>query len=91
MIDLIFYIAESTVFSIVFYLLYISLLSKETFFQLNRAVLLAIPVLSLLSPMLRIEFIDLPDAAVDRPLEQLSSFSKSYYDAMASWEFEVRG
>ena len=91
MSDLIFYIVESTGLSIVFYLLYISVLSKETFFQLNRVVLLAIPVLSLLFPMLRIEFIDLTDAAVDRPLERLSSFSKSYYDAMASWEFEVRG
>ena len=91
MSDLIFYIGESTVLSVVFYLLYISVLSKETFFQLNRVVLLAIPILSLFFPMLRIEFIDLTDAGVDQPLEQLSSFSKSYYDAMASWEFEVRG
>ena len=91
MSDLIFYIAESTVLSIVFYVLYVSVLSKETFFQLNRAVLLAIPILSLFFPMLRIEFVDLTGPAVDQPLDQLSSFSKSYYDAMASWEFEVRG
>jgi len=91
MSDLIFYIAESTVLSIVFYALYVSVLSKETFFQLNRAVLLAIPILSLFFPMLRIEFVDLTGLAVDQPLDHLSSFSKSYYDAMASWEFEVRG
>jgi hypothetical protein len=90
MSDIIFYIAESTLLSVIFYLLYISVLSKETFFQLNRVVLLAIPILSLFFPMIRIEFVDLTDAAVDQPLEQLSSFSKSYYDAMASWEFEVR-
>ena len=91
MSDLIFYIAESTVLSIVFYVLYVSVLSKETFFQLNRAVLLAIPILSLFFPMLRIEFVDLTGPVVDQPLDQLSTFSKSYYDAMASWEFEVRG
>ncbi len=91
MSDLIFYIAESTVLSVVFYLLYVSVLSKETFFQLNRAVLLAIPILSLFFPMLRIEFVDLTGPVVDQPLDQLSTFSKSYYDAMASWEFEVRG
>src|SRR5688572_5830881 len=91
MSDLIFYLAESTLLSIVFYLLYTFVLSKETFFQLNRAVLLAIPVLSLLFPIFRFEFSDLADTTVDRPLEHLSSLSKSYYDAMASWEFEVRG
>ena len=84
MSDIIFYIAESTVLSVIFYLLYISVLSKETFFQLNRVVLLAIPILSLFFPMISIEFVDLTDAAVDQPLEQLSSFSKSYYDAMAA-------
>lgn len=89
MSELILYVAESSVLLAIFYLLYVFLLSNETFFRLNRMVLLFIPLLSLAIPLLRIDFYDAPAISVDQPLERIGSLSRSYYDAMASWEFEV--
>ena len=87
--DLIVYIIESSVLLIVFYLVYQCMLSRETFFSFNRFILLLIPVLALVLPLIYFEFRDLSDTTVDQQLGQFSNLSKSYYDAMASWEFEI--
>jgi beta-lactamase regulating signal transducer with metallopeptidase domain len=87
--DLIVYIIESSVLLIMFYLLYKCMLSRETFFHFNRFILLLIPMLALLFPLIDIEFRELSDTTVDQQLGQFSNLSKSYYDAMASWEFEI--
>jgi hypothetical protein len=89
MSELTLYVAEASVLLAVFYLVYLSMLSKETFFHLNRIVLLIIPLLSLAIPLLRVDFSDVPAIPVDQPLASISTLSRSYYDAMASWEFEV--
>ena len=89
MSNLILYLLEASLLLSVFYALYALILSKETFFQLNRIVLLAIPLLSLALPLIVLEYHTLPPTLVDQPIKQFSILSTSYHDAMASWEFEV--
>ena len=83
------YLLETSLLLSVFYALYALILSKETFFQLNRIVLLAIPLLSLALPLIILEYHALPPTLVDQPIKQFSILSTSYHDAMASWELEV--
>lgn len=48
------YLLEILIFQLAFLLIYEIWLQKETFFNLNRAYLLATPLLSLLIPFIRI-------------------------------------
>jgi hypothetical protein len=89
MSDLILYLLEASLLLGLFYALYALLLSKETFFQLNRIVLLAIPALSVTLPLIVLQFNTLPTAVLDQPIKEISKLSVSYHDVMASWEFEV--
>jgi hypothetical protein len=51
------YLLESSFCLLFFYILYHFLLRKETFFQLNRAYLLATPIISLLIPLVQIPLV----------------------------------
>ncbi len=88
MARLILYLLESSAMLSLFYLLYMLMLRKETFFNLNRFFLLGIVVVSLLFPLVSFEFSPVKVAAVERPLQEISKFRLSYYEAMASWEFD---
>lgn len=85
---LLLYVIESTLLLMVFYLLYVLLLSKVTYFGLNRAVLLAIPLLALLLPLPRVDVRDVSSVPVEHPLTGLSALSRAYNDAMVAWQFE---
>jgi hypothetical protein len=90
MTTLLLYVIESTLLLTIFYTVYSVLLSREGYFQLNRIVLLMIPLVALALPLLRLP----PESAgqtIAPPLEQISTFSKSYYDAMQAWEQDTRG
>ena len=89
MSDLIIYLLEASLLLGIFYVLYALMLSKETFFHLNRVVLLAIPLLSLALPLIVLQFNTLPTAVLDQPIKEISKLSTSYHDVMASWEIEV--
>jgi hypothetical protein len=84
------YLIEANVLLAMFYLLYITVLRKETHFQFNRFFLLVIPVLALLFPLLRFDFNPSYDNVVERPVEEISKWRRSYFDALAAWEFESR-
>lgn len=88
MARLILYLLESSAMLSLFYLLYMLMLRKETFFNLNRFFLLGIVVVSLLFPLVSFEFSPVKVAAVERPLQEISKFRLSYYEAMASWDFD---
>jgi hypothetical protein len=89
MTDLILYLIESSLLLGIFYTVYALILSRETFFQLNRIVLLTIPLLSLVLPLIILQFNTIPAAVLDQPIKEISKLSTTYHDAMASWEFEV--
>ena len=88
MIKFLIYLIESSALLAVFYLLYALVLKKETFFGLNRFFLLGIVVLSLIFPVVSFDISHGNLAAVDSPVAEISKFRKSYYDAMAEWEYE---
>lgn len=81
------YIFESTLLLAFFYLLYRMLLSRETYFALNRFVLIAIPLLAIILPLLRFDVVEISSTAIDKPLTGLSTLSRSYYDTMVAWQF----
>jgi len=85
---LIMYLLESSVALAFFYLLYFLVLRRETFFSLNRFFLMGILVFSLLFPLLSFDFNPANVAVIEQPIEKISKFRMSYYDAMASWEFD---
>ena len=84
------YLLESSVALAFFYLLYFLVLRRETFFSLNRFFLMGILVFSLLFPLLSFDFNPANVAVIEQPIEKISKFRMSYYDAMASWEFDSR-
>lgn len=69
------YLLESSFCLVIFYGFYYLLLSKETFFQLNRAYLVATPIFALSIPLLNISF------QKDAPEESLATF---FYPAIES-------
>lgn len=90
MAKLFIYLLESGAVLACFYLLYILVLRRETFFSLNRFFLIGILIFSLLFPLLSFDFNSAKVMAVERPLEEISKLRKSYYEAMALWEFSGR-
>jgi len=85
------YLLESSAVLAFFYLIYVLVLSKETFFSLSRFFLLGILVISLLFPLLSFDFNSNQVAAVERPLKEINKFRTSYYEAMALWEYNSSG
>jgi hypothetical protein len=90
MSDVIIYLLETSALLVYFYVLYVIILRKETFFQFNRIFLVVVPVFSLLFPVLRLDLNPPETLLVEKPLEEISKFRKTYYDAIALWEFENR-
>lgn len=90
MINLIIYLLESSAILASFYLLYVLVLKRETFFSLNRFFLIGILVFSMLFPLLSFDFNPNKAVSMKGPIEEISKFRMSYYEAMASWEFDSR-
>ncbi|MEQ8531425.1 MAG: M56 family metallopeptidase, partial [Imperialibacter sp.] len=90
MAKLIMYLLESSALLAFFYLLYVLVLRKETFFSLNRFFLLGILAFSLLFPLVSFDISPTEVAALERPIAEISKARMSYYEAMAAWEFEAR-
>lgn len=88
MSKLILYLLEASVVLAILYSLYAFLLSKETFFSLNRFFLLAILVFSFLFPVVSFDFSVPGTAIINEPIENLSSMRMSYYDALELWSQE---
>ncbi|CAN5339516.1 hypothetical protein BH23BAC1_BH23BAC1_07230 [soil metagenome] len=83
------YLLESSAVLAFFYLLYLLFLRKETFFSLNRFYLISILVFSLLFPFTSFDLNPAKLVVIEQPLEEISKFRMSYYEAMAAWEFET--
>jgi len=88
MAKVILYFLESSALLAFFYLLYLVVLKRETFFNINRFFLISILVFSLLFPLVSFDFSANGVAVVERPVEEISKWRMTYYEAMASWEFE---
>ncbi|HKZ38812.1 MAG TPA: M56 family metallopeptidase [Chryseolinea sp.] len=88
MAKLIMYLLESSVVLTLFYLLYFSILRKETFFSFNRFFLLVIVSVSLLLPLLDFDFKYANIDVVAGPLDKISSFRTASYETIVLWEFE---
>ncbi len=84
------YLLESSALLAFFYLLYVLVLRKETFFSLNRFFLLGILAFSLLFPLVSFDISPTEVTALERPIAEISKARMSYYEAMAAWEFEAR-
>ncbi len=89
MAKLVMYLLESSALLAFFYLAYVLVLRRETFFNLNRFFLLGILVFSLLFPLVSVDFSPSGVTAVERPIEEISKIRMSYYEAMAAWELEA--
>lgn len=87
MAKLLLYLLESSALLAFFYLAYLLVMKRETFFSLNRFFLLAILVASLLFPFVSFDFNPAKVAVVERPLEQVSRLRMSYYEAVEEWEY----
>ncbi len=88
MSNILLYLLEVSVVLSLLYLLYLLLLRKETFFNLNRFFLLGILAFSFLLPLVSFEFIESKEHIISQPIDQLGSVRVSYYDALAEWNFE---
>lgn len=82
---LIWYLMESSVLLACLYALYVLILSKETFFSLNRFYLIGIVCFSLAIPLLSFDFNPAPAAQL--PIQQISQTRTAYYDAFAEWTY----
>lgn len=84
---LILYLLEVSASLAILYSLYLLLLKKETFFDLNRFFLLGILVISLLYPLVSFELAATQDqdSVIEASIEGLSEIRVSYYDALEAW------
>lgn len=85
---IIMYLLESSAVLAFFYLLYVLILRRETFFSLNRFFLLGILVFSMLFPFMSFDFNPGKVEVLEHPVKEISKFRMSYFDTMAKWEFE---
>ncbi|MFY0651633.1 MAG: M56 family metallopeptidase [Cyclobacteriaceae bacterium] len=85
MTSLILYLLEASAALAILYALYLLLLRKETFFNLNRFFLLAVLAVSLLFPFVSFDFLPSKESLVGKPIENLSEIRISYYDALEVW------
>ena len=89
MISLIIYLIESSIVLTAFYLLYVLVLKKETFFNLNRFFLLGIVLCSLMIPHLSLDFTPDQVKVVNQPIEEINRARMSYHELMETWDFET--
>lgn len=90
MADIILYFAESGIILAFFYLIYMLVLRRETFFSLNRFFLLGILLFSLMFPLLSFDLTPVKTDAMERSVEEIRKFRMAYYEAMAKWAYESR-
>ena len=89
MSSLILYLLEVSGVLVILYSLYWILLSKETFFSLNRFFLLAILVFSFLFPLLSFDLSPSSGSVISKPIGELRHMRMSYYDAFEAWSYEA--
>lgn len=83
------YLLESSAVLAVFYILYIVVMKKETFFNLNRFFLIGIVTFSLLLPLMSFDFSQGKIAVIDNSIEEFSNFRTSYHETMETWEYDI--
>ncbi|MCH2195400.1 M56 family metallopeptidase [Kordia sp.] len=83
------YLLESSVILAVFYVFYIAVLKKETFFNLNRFFLIGIVVFSLLLPLMSFDFSQGNITVIDNSIEEFGNFRASYYETAETWEYKA--
>ena len=89
MIKFIIYLIESSVILTVFYILYIVMMKKETFFSFNRFFLIGIVILSLLLPLVSFNFNKSKIPVIDNSIEKFSEFRMSYYETVETLDYKV--
>jgi beta-lactamase regulating signal transducer with metallopeptidase domain len=89
MAKLIMYLLEASAILACFYLFYILVLRRETFFNLNRFFLITILLLSLLFPLVSFDFNAEKAIPIEQPIQEISKLRLSYYEAMALWEYNA--
>jgi biopolymer transport protein ExbD len=90
MVNFILYLLEASALLALLYALYLIVLSRETFFSLNRFFLISALVASFLFPLLSLDIVPREVKIVETPLEEISKIRMSYFEAMVEWEFEGR-
>ena len=88
MIKFIIYLLESSAILAAFYLLYVVLMKKETFFSFNRFFLIGIVIFSLLLPFMSFNFSQSNITVIDSSVEKFNKFRASYYENAETWEYE---
>jgi biopolymer transport protein ExbD len=85
------YLLEASAILAFFYLLYVLVLRRETFFSLNRFYLIGILAFSLLFPTLSFDFNPSEVAIIERPIEDVAKARQAYYEALDAWTYSNYG
>ena len=83
------YLLESSAVLALLYLLYLLLMRKETFFELNRFFLLGILAISALFPLLSFEWMPPSAVVVNQQVEEIGNTREAYYEALSAWTDQV--
>ncbi|MFY0688981.1 MAG: biopolymer transporter ExbD [Cyclobacteriaceae bacterium] len=80
------HLLESSILLAVLYVIYILVLRKENYFNLNRYYLLFIPVISIIIPFISFD-LGQPQmlSAVNEPIQQIGKVRHDYYEALDEW------
>jgi len=89
MIKFLIYLLESSAVLAVFYILYIVVMKKETFFNLNRFFLIGIAIFSLLLPLVSFDFSQGKIPVIDNSIEEFNNFRTSYHETMETWDSDI--
>ena len=82
------YLIEASVSLSLLYLLYLLFLRNETFFNLNRFLLLGILGVSLLYPFVSFDFFSSGESVIHQSIDELGEIRVSYYEALEAWSSE---
>ncbi|MEM9327825.1 MAG: M56 family metallopeptidase [Bacteroidota bacterium] len=82
------YLLESSALMAMLYSLYLVLMRRETFFELNRFFLLGILIVSLLVPFLSFQWMSTSSGVVQQQVEDLGDVRQAYYEALDQWTYE---
>ncbi len=88
MIKLMLYLLEVSAVVAILYACYFALLRKETFFDLNRAFLLGIMIISFLFPLVNLDFLSSSPTPINDSIDQLRQTRMTYFEALESWSTE---
>lgn len=89
MTKLLVYLLESSLLMAAFYVPYRAVLHHETFFNLNRAYLLALLVFAIALPMVSVNLFPNQLGLVNQPVESLQNVRHLYADAFDAWAYHL--